>query len=287
MSGIFNIIIDVLFTTYLGFLCVFLSKNTIFSLFCILITIYLAARIYLRKKDNYFLEDESNIYELIHDIKTPAIASLRATELLLKGAFGYINENQKEVITELNNSSKFMMNIINNITTLCAFEHDNINWHYESFDINQLVKMCINNLKYLAKDKRCTILFDYSEEEIFVFASKTEITRVLLNLLTNAVKYSYPDRIITTITKIEKGKCVFSVNSYGENLDKNTIKNIFKKYTTLHKTGNGLGLYISNLILEKHNCKMTVTSDCKLGNNFSFKLQLAQKQESALKAKKN
>ena len=228
------------------------------------------------QKSEYFSE-ENNFYELIHDIKTPATAQMRIAELLAKGSFGSLNEVQKDLIIQINNSAGYMLNIINNISTLCSYEHDNLSFDFETFEINSVIKSCIKELKYIAAEKRCSIIFDYSDSEIFVRANKMQIIRVLLNILTNAVKYSDSDRVITVIAKKHDKKCLFGVNSYGKILEAKDIKNIFKKYSSLNKTGNGLGLYICKLILEKHNSKMLVKSDKLTGNYFGFELPEEQK----------
>ncbi|MCR5260828.1 MAG: HAMP domain-containing histidine kinase [Candidatus Gastranaerophilales bacterium] len=254
--------------------CCLTVKERLFIVFAGMVSACIILFLFLLKEKVTYFSEESNIYEIIHDIKTPAAAELRATELLLKGTFGNINDMQKDILLQMRNSSEFMLNIINNISALCSYEHENINWSPETFDINEIIKMCIENLKYLSADKRCTLLFDYAEPKTFVFGVKTEITRVLLNLLTNAVKYSYPDRIITVTTKINGDKCVFTVNSFGETFDKSG----FEKYNSKNKTGNGLGLYICDLILKKHNCKMFAESNNKTGNCFGFELKLAHQE---------
>lgn len=264
------------------FCCCLTVKESLFIFIFALISVCFLSLLFIYKEKTTYFSDENNIYEIIHDIKTPATAELRIIELFLKGFFGNVNETQQEILVQMRNSSVFMVEIINNISTLCSFEHENIDWHFEAFDINKITKMCTDNLKYLASDKRCSILFDCSETETYVYASKTEITRVIYNLLTNAIKYSYPDRVITVTTNVREDKCLFSVNSYGNTFDEHKEKEIFKKFCTLNKTGNGLGLYICNLILQKHNCKMTVKSDKKTGNCFSFELKLATDKSPSL-----
>ncbi|MBQ2644075.1 HAMP domain-containing histidine kinase [bacterium] len=252
------------------------SLIVLFSSFLTLAIIFLTLQINNKKQTAYII-NENNIYELIHDLKTPVTAGLQITDLFLNEKFGEINSLQKEILIQMHNSSQYVFSLINNISTICAYEHDNINWNYEIFDINKIIKTCIQDLKYIAMDKRCSILFDYSDEEIFVFASKLQISRVLYNLITNAVNYSYPDRIITVITTIKEDKCYFEVNSFGDKLSNENINNIFEKYKSLKKTGNGLGLYICDLILKQHRCKMTVISNNKTGNCFKFNLKLSSK----------
>ena len=271
----FKILYAILITALYG-IFIFNYQNIILSL---LITSCLTAGIlsyiFCRKED--ILSDKEALYELIHDIKTPVTSQHRIINLLVKGNFGALSENQKDILIQMNNSTGFVLNMVNNISTLCAYTNGNISDDFEIFDINELIKSFIFDLKYLAADKRCSILFDYSEEKLLVKASKIQISRVLLNLLTNAVNYSYSDRVITVISKTENGRYVFGICSYGDVIDENNMKNIFDKYKSINKTSSGLGLYICNLILKHHGSKMIVKSDKKTGNYFGFELKSVKK----------
>lgn len=241
----------------------------------LIVTITIVALTKYNNEKYNCLQNENDIFELIHDLKTPAIAQLRVTDYLVNGYFGDLNDSQKEIAVQLNNSARYMSDIINNFLLLCRVKHNNISFEKEDFDINDIVKQCIADLKYIAEDKRCTILFDYSQEQILVFGAKTELKRVVMNILTNAVKYSYPNRVITALSTIKQNSYIFEVNSFGDYIEENQLKNICGEYKTLQKSSTGLGLYICEIILKKHNSKINVKSDKKTGNNFGFALQLA------------
>jgi len=257
-------------------LCFFCHcKGTLFLLG--LITICILTHFLLTNTNKTFEIRQEEIYELVHDMKTPATAELRMNELLLKESFGKLDETQKEIIMQMKNASSFLLTLINDIITLCREEHDNIKYEFERFDINKVISSCIEESRYIASEKRCTIVFNCSQEETFVYGAKLEIMRVIINLLTNAVKYSHKDKVITVTSKVENGKCLFDVHSFGDYIAPEDIKNIFKKYKSLNKTGTGLGLYICDLILQRHNCKMLVTSEKGNGNTFGFNLNLSEK----------
>ncbi len=238
--------------------------------------VFVSSFIYINNKIkniNHFINDENDIDELLHDLKNPVLAQIKVSEHLIKGTFGGLNETQKEIIIQLNNSARYMYDLVNNFLIVCRAKHNNININTEIFEINDIIKQCVNDLKYISYDKRCTILFDYSQELIWVKGSKTDIRRVIMNLLVNAVEYSYPNRVITANSKIENGKYVFMVNSYGNYLEKNDMQILCEKYSSLKKSGTGLGLYICKIILQKHNSTIIIKSDKKTGNNFGFELE--------------
>ena len=231
----------------------YICDNSLLELFLAVITTIVLISFFNYKEENSSFLKEDDIYEIIHDIKTPITAELKITEHLLKGTFGTLNDTQKDIIIQINNSTMHVCNLINNISTLCREENTKTPILFERVNFNELIIECIQELKYIAAEKRCTILFDYDRQETYIYASRTEIKRVLINLLTNAVNYSYSDRIITTSIKTMDNKCFFGINSFGDYLDKNDIQNIFLKYKSIKSTSTSLGLYICNLILEKHN----------------------------------
>lgn len=260
-----------------GIIETLLSQNFIGIILCFsIIAIYLLYLSFLQKKP-IFLKTEKDIDELIHDLKTPATAQFRVTEHMCKGTFGKLNEEQQDIAMQLNDSSRYMLNIINNVLTLCKLKNNNIPFNFKLFEINKIIIQSIKNLKYSAEDKKCTILFDYSDEEIFLNGCELEIERVINNLLTNAVKYSDSNKIISVNSKVIKDKYEFSVISYGKYIDPKHIKKVAKEFVSLNKTGTGLGLFISNEILKKHKSKIIIKSDKEKGNYFGFILNCTPK----------
>lgn len=220
-------------------------------------------------------ESENNICEIIHDIKTPASAQIRACELLLNGTFGQLSGEQKEIILSVINSNKYILNLVNNLLLFSKYKNSN-NITYENFDINELVKSCIEKLQYAAQAKNCFIKSIYDKEKISVSAYFLGIERVIINLISNAVDYSGENTVITVRTAVKSNYCEFSVINRGRLINFNEKKDLFQKYKSIENRGFGLGLYISGLILSKHNTKMEIDSNPEEGNKFSFKLALSQ-----------
>lgn len=218
-------------------------------------------------------ENENSLHEIIHDLKTPAAAQLRACELLLKGSFGNLENGQKELIVSMSNSNRYILDLVNNMLIYSKFNNNQINLNFEIFDINELIRKEIFNLNLLSEEKNCEIEFQSNKNEIFINASQTGIRRVIINLISNAVKFADSSSTIIIKTLADNKTCEFSVLNYGKYIEKNDFHNIFKKYKSIGNYGNGLGLYISKLIISKHNSKIMVKSSKTEGNCFSFRLQ--------------
>lgn len=221
-----------------------------------------------------FYEYENGLNEIVHDLKTPATAQLRACELLLNGSLE--NCGQKELLVSMANSNRYMLDLINNILIYSKFRNNQIRRDFEVFNLNELIKKEIFSMKLLSAEKNCEIEFQSNRNEIFINASVTGIRRVLINLISNAVKFADSNSTVTVKTASDGKTCEFSVLNYGKYIKENDFQNIFKKYKSSGSYGNGLGLYISKLILSKHNSKITVKSSKTEGNCFLFRLQTSK-----------
>jgi signal transduction histidine kinase len=111
-----------------------------------------------------------------------------------------------------------------------------------------------------------------------VFADKNMLTTVLLNLTTNAVKYSYPGGVITITAEIKNGMAEISVSDTGTGMGAETINKLFtpeKKVSvpgTAYEKGSGLGLILCKDFIERHHGKIWVESDPGKGSRFIFRI---------------
>jgi len=119
-----------------------------------------------------------------------------------------------------------------------------------------------------------------------VFGDRFRVYQVITNLLTNAVKYSpKKDKIIIDAKKVGK-EALVSVKDFGIGIPKDKQEKIFEKLYQVTEPdvktfpGLGMGLYISNEIVKRHNGKMWVKSQKGKGSTFYFTLPLAQKDKS-------
>ena len=130
-------------------------------------------------------------------------------------------------------------------------------------------------------DVECDFPFD-----IIINADKSEIKRVIFNILGNAIKHSFEHGKI--IIKIEKDdyNLKVSIKDFGEGLSKEDIEGLFKKFSrgTNKKRlpSTGLGLYLSRQIIEAHNGEIKAEGEINKGATFTFTLKNAIKKEKAL-----
>ena len=175
-----------------------------------------------------------------------------------------MNDDQKEILGDVINSTKYLQNLVGNI--LEKYKGDNgkvvITKSLNSF--KKLVSECCDEVKYIAPEKNLRINVSYKSKIDNIYFDYDEIKRVMHNLLTNGIKYSFKNEEIKVNVVNDSQNLIFSVSNIGISLDMNKIGNVFEKFTSYceeQKSVNaGLGLYISKQIIDAHGGEISFES---------------------------
>ena len=209
-----------------------------------------------------------------HDLKTPINSGIFALEMLLKNSADNLNDYQKELLTDLLNSSKYMKRLTEN--ALCKFKSDSGSFtlNKEKASIKKIVENCIEETKYILNEKNQKLNFNCSQKNIFANIDVVEITRVINNLISNASKYSGKNSSIDIVLKNFNHKIYFEIQDYGCGIKMKELDSVFEKYVRLANSqksvGTGLGLYITKLIIDAHNGNIDIKSKPQKGTKISF-----------------
>ena len=224
-------------------------------------------------------QKETFVATLTHDLKTPIRAEIRAIELLLKGSFGEVSSNQIELLTDMLHSNKYMFNMLDNLLSTYRYENGNVKLKRDYIDINNLIRNCHIELKYLAEEKNQQITIEISEEPIIVHADLIEIKRVIMNLLSNAMLYTQDGGNIIIKSELSNDLAYISFTDNGRGLSEAEIARLFNKYTSYTKkfrhVGTGLGLYLSKQIVNLHGGDITIISQEEKGSTFTISMPCA------------
>lgn len=218
------------------------------------------------------------IATITHDLKTPALAQIRALELLLKGNFGEINDSQRNFIKEILNSSNNMLNMLVNMLWLYKLDNKRIAINKEEFNINEVIYEIFNENKLITDLKNNNFELHLCKNNPFIIADKMHIKRIITNLIINALFHSKENSIIVIQSEFENNNFIFKVINNGEFIDEEYLKFVFDKNKAFLQKNNGLstglGLYLSNILLELNNGKMFFNSQQDGINTFGFSLKL-------------
>ena len=154
------------------------------------------------------LQKELFLATLTHDLKTPLQAQISSLQLLAKGSFGQVNSSQKEIIDMVIESSDFMREMLYSILFTYKYENGLMRLDKQNFNIDNLIKICMREALYLAKDKNVEIDYKNFAENNIVNGDESQIRRVIANILNNAVNYAYKNtKIIIYICN--NNLCIF------------------------------------------------------------------------------
>ena len=217
---------------------------------------------------------ETFVASLSHDLKNPTIAQIRAIELILKGQFGKVEPAQREIMEMLLDSCKYMNAMLCSVLATYRNEKGTINLKSERVSIADLAAECTDEMVYLANDKGIKItLGNYADKEN-VWGDIVQLRRVVMNLLSNGIKYAYPNTELKIKVYNEQNNTCFMFENRSPYLTPDRRKNIFARYISYSKTHNGigLGLYASKKIVEAHGGTIFVESYEDERNIFGFKI---------------
>ncbi len=235
------------------------------------------------QKENERLKDDF-IATLTHDLRTPVLASLNGLDFALNGTLGELNPKQAELFSVMKKSTEDMLGLVNVLLEVYRYESGKMHLVKTDFNIKELINDCINQLSPLAV--KTNLEFDCSKVDDFIInADKSEIKRVLFNIIGNAIKHSFKNGKILIKTEVKDKDIRISVQDFGEGLSEEDLSGLFNKFSrgTNKKRlpSTGLGLYLSRQIVEAHNGEIGAIGEVNKGATFTFELKGAIKPRKA------
>ena len=210
-----------------------------------------------------------------HELKTPISSIKMSLQLLENSSTGTINDDQKQLIESIKDDSQRLLKITGELLELSQLETGNIQLNIEKSSPNEIAKYAIEAVKVQAEQKQIEVKLESEANLSEVKADSEKSSWVLINFLTNAIRYSSENSVVTVKLKQEKNQIVFQVTDKGKGIDKRYQSKVFDKYFQIpgsHKSGTGLGLAISKEFIEAQNGTIGVESELGLGSTFYFKL---------------
>lgn len=212
------------------------------------------------------------IANISHEFKTPLTIISGYSQLMLSEAK---DEENKKSLNVMISESERLSNLVHEFLELSKLESGSIKLNKEKVDINTLIKDEIEKLDVDIKNKRLNIKLDLCKDGNLI-VDKKEFTKVVENLLTNAIKFTKGDKRIVIKTYVKDEYFYYEVYNSGNNINESDLKNIFNSYykdkSTRNKKGTGLGLTIVKVVVDLHSgeCFVKNTSD---GVKFTIKIK--------------
>lgn len=215
------------------------------------------------------------IATISHELKTPIAAIKASLQLLESPSTGTITESQEQLLSGIKDDSNRLLKIIGELLNLSQVETGNIQLNIQQSDPNQILHYAIEAAKSQADQKAISLEVRAEDNLPFVKADSEKTAWVLINLLTNAIRYSYEKSSIIIEVKKSNAAVEFSVKDFGKGIEARYKDKIFNRYFQVpgsSKAGTGLGLSISKEFIEGQGGTIQVESEIGEGSRFSFAL---------------
>ncbi|MBR4947338.1 MAG: response regulator [Clostridiales bacterium] len=220
--------------------------------------------------------------DMSHEIRTPINAVLGMNEMILRESE---DEQIIEYASNIKSAGTTLLSIINNILDFSKIEDGKMTLVPVEFDVAELIGNLVNSIyeRARAKDLEFNVDIDRSVPSK-LFGDDVRISQVIMNLLTNAVKYTESGSVTLSIRKLDQRKgnvdLRIEVTDTGIGIKDEDLDKLFKSFERIeerrnrHIEGTGLGLSIVNKLLAMMNTRLDVDSKYSIGSTFGFDLNL-------------
>lgn len=240
-----------------------------------------AGNVFILKNITRFKElDEAKtnfIATVSHELKTPLSSIKMSLQLLDDTRVGKMNEEQSQLVTHIKEDSDRLLKITSELLNLAQVETGNLHLNLVKTNPAEIVEFAIAAVNFQAQQKEIGLKVKIAEGISMINADVQKTTWVLVNLLSNALRYSSAKANIIIEVVEKDGFIVFSVQDFGKGIEEKYQKRLFDRYYQVptdgqNKSGTGLGLAISKDFIAAENGTINVESALGEGSRFSFML---------------
>lgn len=231
---------------------------------------------YVQKEKEINDLKEDFLAMLTHDLKVPIIAQDNTLDLLLEEKFGTLSDVQKEAIRNIKISNCDLRHLVESLLESHKFEKKGfVPKIQENISLREFIDDIILQAKSIADLHNKTLrLYDRLEPNFKISTDVFLLKRVVQNLILNAITYGINSEYIDITLENSDSNYYIRVKDWGLGISKENLDKIFNKYYSAaelySKTGMGLGLYLSNKIVNVLGGKINVQSEINKGSEFSI-----------------
>lgn len=227
-----------------------------------------------------------------HEFKTPLNIILTTVQVLYDKLIVQDNNIDnlqmiKKYLKGIKQNSYRLLKIVNNIMDITKIDSGIYNLELGNYNIISIVEDIVISLSGYLKENKRNIIFDTMEEEVILACDPMKIERIMLNLLSNALKYTNENGNIDVIIDIDKGsnEVIINVKNDGDRISEDDKERIFERFTqsqnlfTRKAEGTGIGLFLVKLLVEQHGGRIYVDTSEEIGTKFVFTLPITLVEE--------
>ena len=216
-----------------------------------------------------------------HELRTPLNAILGFSELMANDIEVPVTKNQNDMLREINVAGKHLLGLVNEVLDLASIEAGKLKLNLQDVLLNDVFTACKTLIQPLASERNITIIDEVGDKNKYIIlADNTRINQIMLNLMSNAIKYNIEGGSVTLqAEKMNKETLCIKVVDTGLGISEDKLALLFNPYERIlekdaNKEGTGLGLNITKQLIELMGGEIGVDSSAEQGTTFWFTVKL-------------
>ena len=215
-----------------------------------------------------------------HELRTPLTSIKGYASILMAGKLGEIPDKVKKRLEKINMHSDNLVKLINELLDISRIESGRVEMHLEKTNMLNLIENVQDLLTPQFKNKGVNWVTEADESIPELLIDSSQVERVFINLISNAVKFTPTDGSITVRAKKENEDIQFDISDTGIGISKEDIKRLFDEFYRVDNNinqnvkGTGLGLAVAKKIVEAHGGKIWISSEEGNGTTFHFTIPI-------------
>jgi len=231
----------------------------------------------LEAREALFQQLQDLTYTITHDVRTPLIATDLVLRRAMDGFYGEPTPALKNLMADIRRSDRQLIALTENLLRLARLDAQVEEIELTAVPLVSLLEQVTRDLSALALEKN--IVCELTLIPLTVWGSESELRRVFMNLLDNAIKFSPPHGTISINLTVAQEQAMIAVQDQGPGMDLEEREQLFERFWQGKKRqlgrGTGLGLYLSSRLIAAQAGTLTVQSELGQGSTFTVMLPLA------------
>lgn len=212
-------------------------------------------------------------------IKKPINTIFEVNKVLDSGQEIHNSDGIKSYTKTVKQNSYRLKRLLNNIQEISKIEAGICYKNYSTYDLVKYLEELVNLCREYTKPKNLDITFESNKREVLIFMDKEKIEKIMLNLLSNSIKFTEKGGKINVSLKVDKKDVIIGIKDNGSGIPSNKLDFIFENFEQVNRSlsrtaeGTGVGLYLVKKLALTHNAKIKVNSKIGYGSKFEVILQ--------------
>ncbi|MBS1956433.1 MAG: hybrid sensor histidine kinase/response regulator [Cyanobacteria bacterium SZAS-4] len=220
---------------------------------------------------------EDFMLTLTHDLKNPLIGANRLIELIAEGNARITPEQQTGLLLQIRDSNVNLLAMIQSLYEVYKYEKDLQQLHLEQTDLLAVVNHYLRSVRHMMEDKRIVTHVVNNARNAYVLADSLSISRVVQNLIENAIKFSPVEGRVEINLNTVDDNVTINVSDQGPGIEPQDLQKLFLRFYQgrpgrSYNYGMGLGLYLCRQIVEAHSGKIWCAPKEDVGATFTVSL---------------